>query len=39
MVAPGLRADLAIWDVAEPAELSYRIGVNPLCRRIHGGAL
>jgi imidazolonepropionase len=39
MVAPGLRADLAIWDVAEPAELSYRIGVNALYRRIHGGAL
>lgn len=29
-IAPGLRADLAIWDVTRPAELSYRIGFNPL---------
>jgi imidazolonepropionase len=39
MIAPGLRADLAVWDATEPAELSYRIGVNPLHRRIHGGLL
>jgi len=36
-IAPGLRADLAIWDVEEPAELSYRIGFNPLHARIFGG--
>ncbi len=36
-IAPSLRADLAIWDVAEPAELAYRIGYNPLHRRIFGG--
>ena len=36
-IAPGLRADLAIWDVEDPAELSYRIGVNPLHQRILGG--
>ena len=36
-IAPGLRADLAVWDVSEPAELSYRIGQNPLWRRLHGG--
>ena len=35
-VAAGKRADLAIWDVAEPAELAYRIGFNPLARRIVG---
>ncbi|MEO0653747.1 MAG: imidazolonepropionase [Pseudomonadota bacterium] len=39
MIAPGMRADLALWDVEEPAELSYRIGVNPLYRRIFGGQL
>jgi imidazolonepropionase len=39
MIAPGLRADLAIWDVEHPAELSYRIGFNPLFKRIFGGAL
>ncbi|MBF9051803.1 imidazolonepropionase [Roseobacter sp. HKCCD9010] len=37
-IAPGLRADLAIWDVEHPAELSYRIGFNPLSERIFGGA-
>lgn len=36
-IAPGMRADLAIWDVTHPAELSYRIGFNPLYRRIFGG--
>ncbi len=38
-IAPGKRADLAIWDVERPAELAYRIGFNPLHRRIFGGAL
>ena len=35
VIAPGMRADLAIWDVSLPAELSYRIGFNPR----HGGVL
>lgn len=35
----GQRADLAIWDVEHPSELSYRIGFNPLHKRIFGGAL
>ena len=35
----GNRADLCIWDVKHPAELSYRIGFNPLHRRIFGGAV
>lgn len=38
-IAPGLRADLAVWDVSIPAELSYRIGFNPLHARIYGGRL
>ena len=33
----GNRADLAIWDVATPAELSYGIGINPLHKRIFAG--
>jgi len=33
-IEPGKRAELAIWDVEDPAELSYRIGFNPLHRRI-----
>ena len=38
VIAPGKRADLAIWDVTDPSELSYRIGFNPLQLRIFGGA-
>ncbi|MVO15557.1 imidazolonepropionase [Parasedimentitalea huanghaiensis] len=38
-VAPGLQADLAVWDVKTPAELAYRIGFNPLYARIHKGEL
>ena len=36
-VKSGMRADLAIWNVSHPAELSYRIGFNPLFERIFGG--
>ncbi len=36
-IAPGMRADLALWDVEAPAELSYGIGINPLHKRIFGG--
>lgn len=36
-IAAGQRADLAVWDVSTPAELSYRIGFNPLHARIFGG--
>ncbi len=37
MIMSGLRADLAIWDVEHPAELSYRIGFNTLHQRLFGG--
>lgn len=33
-IAPGKRAELAIWNVTHPSELSYRIGFNPLHQRI-----
>ena len=36
-IAPGQRADLAVWDVEAPAELTYRIGFNPLYARYYGG--
>ncbi|MFG6080189.1 imidazolonepropionase [Paracoccus litorisediminis] len=36
-LSPGMRADLAIWDITHPAELTYRIGFNPLHARIVGG--
>lgn len=35
-IAKGMRADLAVWDIKHPAELSYRIGFNPLHKRIFG---
>ena len=33
----GKRCDLAIWNIAGPAELVYRMGFNPLHRRVLGG--
>lgn len=36
-LTPGMRADLAVWDIAHPAELAYRIGFNPLFSRYIGG--
>jgi imidazolonepropionase len=37
ILSADMRADLAIWDVKHPAELSYRIGFNPLHSRVYGG--
>ncbi|MEP6343489.1 MAG: imidazolonepropionase [Maricaulaceae bacterium] len=39
MIAEGLRADLAVWDVGHPCELSYHMGFTPLHARIFGGRL
>lgn len=36
-IAAGQIADLAVWNISHPAELSYRIGFNPLHSRIFGG--
>ena len=33
----GKQADLVVWDLAEPAMLSYRVGVNPLLAVMQGG--
>lgn len=33
----GKWCDLAIWDIARPAELVYRMGFNPLHRRVWRG--
>lgn len=35
----GKRADLAVWDIEEPAELAYWIGRNPLYAVIQAGVL
>ncbi len=37
MLAAGQRADLALWDIAEPAELTYWLGGNPLRQVIRNG--
>ena len=33
----GKRCDLAIWEIERPAELVYRMGLNPLSARVFGG--
>ena len=38
-IAPGLRADLCLWDAQHTAELSYCIGATPLKTRIVGGTI
>ena len=29
-LAPGMRADVALWDIEHPAQLSYEFGTKPL---------
>ena len=38
VIAPGVAADLAAWDVARPAELAYWLGKPMLHRRWIAGA-
>ena len=33
----GKQADLAIWDIDHPAELTYRVGSAPLHKRYYAG--
>ena len=35
----GKQADLCLWDVDHPAELSYAIGSTPLRARLHRGVV
>lgn len=35
----GKRADLALWNIARPADLAYAMGLNPCQAVIHGGVL
>ena len=39
VIETGKTADLAIWDLAHPSELSYFIGYNPLYKRVFEGTL
>ena len=36
---PGKDADFVVWDIAEPAELAYRLGFNPLKQIVRQGKL
>lgn len=36
-LAAGYAADIAVWDVSHPADLTYRIGDAPLHMRMFGG--
>ena len=38
-LAAGLRADLALWDIEEPAALSYWIGGNPCAAVVQSGVV
>jgi imidazolonepropionase len=38
MLRAGLWCDLAIWEIERPAELCYRMGFNPLWRRVWRGS-
>ena len=35
---PGKDADFVVWDIAEPAELAYRVGFNPLQQVVRQGS-
>ena len=37
VLAPGLRADFVLWDVAHPAQLAYALGANPLIQTVFEG--
>jgi len=36
-IAPGMNADLAIWDAERPGDLAYPLGFNPLAAVIRNG--
>jgi imidazolonepropionase len=38
-VAPGMKADLALWDVERPGDLAYPLGFNPLRAVIRNGSV
>ena len=36
-LAPGMKADIALWDAERPGDLAYPLGFNPLSAVIHNG--
>jgi imidazolonepropionase len=39
VLAAGMRADFVLWDVEQPAALSYLLGANPIIRTVFGGVV
>ena len=39
IIAPGMKADLALWDVERPGDLAYPLGLNPLAAVIRDGEI
>jgi imidazolonepropionase len=39
IIAAGMKADLALWDVERPGDLAYPLGLNPLKAVIRNGVL
>jgi imidazolonepropionase len=37
VLAPGMKADIALWDAERPGDLAYPLGFNPLAAVIHNG--
>jgi imidazolonepropionase len=37
VLAPGMRADFVLWDVRQPAQLSYALAANPCIQTIYNG--
>ncbi len=39
ILAPGLRADIALWDAERPGDLAYPLGFNPLAAVLRDGEI
>jgi imidazolonepropionase len=39
VIAPGMKADLVLWDVERPGDLAYRLGLNPCAAVIRSGEI
>jgi imidazolonepropionase len=39
VLAPGMKADIALWNIERPGDLAYPLGFNPLAAVIHNGEI
>jgi imidazolonepropionase len=39
VLAPGMKADIALWNTERPGDLAYPLGFNPLAAVIHKGEI